>query len=185
MLSKIIKYSAAKIHLWQIKRQIVINNKPLLEIGYGEGFLMAELGRFTKKVYGIDIKKPLTVRNRLISVTTADACHLPFGDRIFGIVLCCHSLEHMRDLGQVLSEVSRVTCPAGYFVVIYPYEPIRGLTLIGNINTWPCPGQDHLHQFTPSRLNRIVLKYGFVPVRHNLYFGYNPMFISVFKRIKV
>jgi len=55
-----------------------------------------------------------------ISLTQADALHLPFADGSFDVVTLFDVLEHLRDDSRALSEVRRVLRPGGALVLSVP-----------------------------------------------------------------
>ncbi len=182
-LSGKVKFSAAHLHYKQITKGISI--KPydrILEIGCGDGHLFKLLAKRTGRMFGIDINKLLLKKINSSFLLAADAAYLPFTENSFNIVIYCHSLEHMANLDKVLCETNRIMHADGFFIIIYPYEPIQGITLIGNIQSWPEFWKVHHHKFTPKKLSDIVCKYSFFENHSHLYLAYNPMFISVFQK---
>ncbi|MGA9745938.1 MAG: methyltransferase domain-containing protein [Nocardioides sp.] len=81
------------------------------------GFL-AELGH---RVRGYDISEGMlaAARDKLpgVSLELADVRSLPVAEASADIVVCSLALAHVRDLGTVFAEVSRVLRPGGRFVV--------------------------------------------------------------------
>lgn len=92
-----------------------------LEVGCGGGILCEEIARMGFDVTGIDPSAqslafaiehakagglPITYEQG-----TGEA--LPFQDNTCDVVFCCDVLEHVRDLPQVISEISRVLKPGG------------------------------------------------------------------------
>lgn len=51
----------------------------------------------------------------------ADACQLPFRDEVFPLVISIYSMEHFKEPRRVVSEVHRVLCREGCFIVIVPF----------------------------------------------------------------
>lgn len=95
-----------------------------LEVGCGGGILAEEIVRLGFKTFGIDPSQPSleAARNHAskssLSITYIEAAGeaLPFDADSFDIVFCCDVLEHVQDLPEVISEISRVLKPGGIFI---------------------------------------------------------------------
>jgi 2-polyprenyl-6-hydroxyphenyl methylase / 3-demethylubiquinone-9 3-methyltransferase len=113
-----------------------LSGKLALEVGCGGGILCEEIARLGIDVTGIDpseqsIKCAVNHagENRLsVKYLVAAGENIPFNDKCFDIVFCCDVLEHVHDLPQVISEISRVMKPGGLFI----FDTINR-TLISNI----------------------------------------------------
>lgn len=55
----------------------------------------------------------------------ADLTALPFADASFDVFLCSHVLEHVPHDAAALAELSRVTRPGGWGVIMVPFDPAR------------------------------------------------------------
>jgi ubiquinone/menaquinone biosynthesis C-methylase UbiE len=86
------------------------NGKRVLEVGCGRGFLANKLATHNK-VTGCDIVISQKVKRRYPKVKFVEANieALPFKDQSFDIVVCTHTLEHVKNLGLSVSELRRVT----------------------------------------------------------------------------
>lgn len=176
-----VKRAAASIHAAQINELCSLDaNGLILEIGTGSGHLYDRLAGAGLRVVGLDLcAMPRPGQGSLV---TADAQHLPFASARFSAVICCHSLEHIPNLGSGLSEITRVIRPSGRLIVIYPYEPMRGITLMGNLSTWPEFWKIHRHKFVPRSLTQLLLSHRFRHLSSRMYLGYIPMYISCFSK---
>ena len=97
--------------------------KAALEIGCGGGILCEEIARMGFDVTGIDPSE------HSLQIATGHAKEsslpihyakgigeeLPYRDSSFDFVFCCDTLEHVRDVPKVISEISRVLKPEGIF----------------------------------------------------------------------
>jgi len=176
-----LKQAAASIHAERIDELAVLDTEGvILEIGTGSGHLLTKFTSAGCRVVGLDLSLALLRKSRPAPCAVADAQHLPFAGDSFSAVVCCHSLEHMPNLPSVLAEVARVLKFSGHLIVVYPYEPICGITLIGNLSTWPEFWKVHRHKFTPRRLRQVVTLHGLTHLASRMYLGYNPMYISCF-----
>jgi 2-polyprenyl-6-hydroxyphenyl methylase/3-demethylubiquinone-9 3-methyltransferase len=99
------------------------HGKKALEVGCGGGCLCEEIARMGFDATGIDpSERSLEVANRharasglSIRYERATGESLPYPDASYDAVFCCDVLEHVRDLPQVISEISRVLTPGGVF----------------------------------------------------------------------
>jgi 2-polyprenyl-6-hydroxyphenyl methylase / 3-demethylubiquinone-9 3-methyltransferase len=97
--------------------------KQTLDVGCGGGLLAEEFAQFGCDVTGIDPseKSLQTARAHAraaglaIDYRQASGERIPFADGAFDLVFCCDVLEHVRDLRQVIAEISRVLKPGGVF----------------------------------------------------------------------
>lgn len=88
----------------------------VLDIACGSGWLCGELVKHGFQATGADIVPPRNMgHNR--TFCAADVGCLPFPDRCFDTVICAHTLEHVRDPRQALSELRRV-CRQRLIVVV-------------------------------------------------------------------
>ncbi|MFH0990962.1 MAG: class I SAM-dependent methyltransferase [bacterium] len=88
----------------------------VLEAGCGIGTLAMTLARHGHSVTGLDVSTVALKQAEERSVKESLAIQwrqgfvekLPFPDRSFDSITCCHTLEHVRDLNQAASELKRV-----------------------------------------------------------------------------
>jgi ubiquinone/menaquinone biosynthesis C-methylase UbiE len=99
----------------------------LLEIGYGSGILLPELGEHCEELYGIDPHAmPDTVSHALgrhgvrAVLKTAAAEAIPFTDHFFDAVVAVSALEFVTDLETVCREIKRILKPEGRFFFVTP-----------------------------------------------------------------
>jgi 2-polyprenyl-6-hydroxyphenyl methylase / 3-demethylubiquinone-9 3-methyltransferase len=113
-----------------------LTGKNALEVGCGGGILCEEIAGMGLDIAGIDPSeqsiqfaiKHAEENGLSINYQIAEGEYLPFKDKSFDIVFCCDVLEHVRDLPQVISEISRVLKQGGLFI----YDTINR-TLISNL----------------------------------------------------
>ncbi len=93
--------------------------KPMLEIGYGTGWLLNEFVEAGAKVHGIDLSKSHyeLCRHRFriadVDIRIASAENIPFGDESFDLVVAWGVLHHASDDQRCYDEVYRVLKPGG------------------------------------------------------------------------
>jgi SAM-dependent methyltransferase len=86
----------------------------VLEVGCGDGALLAELGRrgFATERFGVEIAQAAVeiARSRPLidGVELYDGSSLPFADHSFDLGILSHVLEHVAEPAALLAEVSRV-----------------------------------------------------------------------------
>jgi len=88
----------------------------VLEVGAGIGTLAIRLGKEGFAVTGLDVSEEALGRAAersfqegvTIEWRQGFAEKIPFPDKAFDYVTCCHTLEHVKDLEQATSELKRV-----------------------------------------------------------------------------
>jgi len=88
-----------------------VTGNSILDAGCGHGHLTEQLVmKHSVSVTGLDIIVPDTHNNGLNPVyCRGNVEALPFADNSFETVICAHTLEHVTDLNQAISELRRVT----------------------------------------------------------------------------
>jgi SAM-dependent methyltransferase len=127
-----------------------------LDLGCGDGRLSAELG--TSELTAADVSavaldraRPRLPGARLVELEPDDP--LPLDDAAFHLVLCAETIEHVRDVQLLLSEIRRVLRPGGALALTTPANL--------PIGTRPDPLSPHLRQFTRRSLSRVLTELGF------------------------
>lgn len=111
-------------------------NKPILDLGCGDGFFASIL--FDSGVdAGIDMNKKevnkassLKVYKELYAI---DAKKMPFASKKFNTVLSNCVMEHVKPLDEVLEEVSRVLKKNGIFIFTVPSDYFNKMLFFPNI----------------------------------------------------
>lgn len=105
----------------------------LVDIGCGEGFLLALAGRADLQVYGLEIavRALRLARERAPSgrFVRAEGEAVPFEDRAFDRVTCLGSLEHFGDPGRGVAEIARILRPDGLSLIVVPNRRFVGWLL--------------------------------------------------------
>lgn len=108
--------------------------RPILDLPVGTGtFTLTAAGATDGIVVGVDIASGMvrqaktTAReaglHNLVGIQ-ADAHHLPFGDGVFGAVLCTNGLQVMPGLSETLTELRRVLADDGMLYVSVVSFPV-------------------------------------------------------------
>jgi SAM-dependent methyltransferase len=137
-----------------------------LDLGCGDGRLTVELeaGDLTAAdVSGAALER---ARKRLPDARLRELepdSPLPFGDGEFDLVLCAETLEHVRDVQLLLSEVRRVLRPGGTLALTTPaHGRLDGLAiLLGGFERRFDPLSPHLRFLTRRSLRGLLTELGF------------------------
>jgi 2-polyprenyl-3-methyl-5-hydroxy-6-metoxy-1,4-benzoquinol methylase len=84
-------------------------------------------------------------------VVEADACHTPFPDKSYDVVICRELLEHVIDADALMAEIRRLLRAGGYLLLSTP----------NGFNIPPMPGGDHLRAYSPQSLLDLMDKFHF------------------------
>ncbi|HJU06064.1 MAG TPA: class I SAM-dependent methyltransferase [Nitrospiraceae bacterium] len=110
---------------WMVRHIPDLRRKAILEVGCGNGTVLAHLRRMGLQVMGVDVFQTALIRCRRRTgapVSQADASHLPFREhvKVVGLFDC---LEHFDRPEQVIQEVYRCLQPGGFLLVTVPAVP--------------------------------------------------------------
>lgn len=142
----------------------------ILEIGSGRGTLLSEMAGRGWTAIGTEYSEKLVQevsKNLDIKVyLTPKLKDCGFPDHYFDVVLCNHVLEHLPDPIQTIYEIHRILQTRGILIIAVPN--IGGI--IARIFRSHWFGLDvprHLYHFTPSTLENILSKTGFINKYHS------------------
>ena len=157
----------------------------VLEVGCNRGYLLSELQKYADYVYGVDIDEGVIAcaKQKGHNVVVCSANNLSLPSEMFDAVFSVHTIEHVPDLHGAVREFWRVLKPGGTLIMVYPYEPITGITCLP---FWSLSkkGNVHLRSIKPRYLLQIIQeeKIGLGHVRSRMYYGLNPTYLSVFRK---
>jgi ubiquinone/menaquinone biosynthesis C-methylase UbiE len=127
-----------------------------LDLGCGDGRLTVALD--ARELTAADVSPVALERARrrlpgarLVELEPDEA--LPLEDDSFDLVLCAETIEHVRDVQLLLSEIRRVLRPGGTLALTTPANLPLGPR--------PDPLSPHLRQFTRRSLSRVLDDLGF------------------------
>jgi ubiquinone/menaquinone biosynthesis C-methylase UbiE len=137
-----------------------------LDLGCGDGRLTAELR--ARSLTGADVSAVALERARkrlpearLVQLAPDEP--LPFDDVSFDLVLCAETIEHVRDVQLLVSEVRRVLRPGGTLAVTTPaHTRLSALRVL--VRGWERefePLSPHLRFFTARSLRGLLDEMGF------------------------
>ena len=145
----------------------------ILEVGVGTGRIVRPLLSRGIRVFGVDISTRMMARFlELIQngvprpqLIQADACQLPFQNKVFQAVIAIHVFHLIREWQLALSEMQRVLQPGGLFGIGYDWRDLESPHSQIN-DQWrqiiskfiDHPGHPGLRDF--SRASRILLDTG-------------------------
>ena len=103
-----------------------IAGESILEAGCGKAFLSDKLENAGYKVTAIDIyiRDELKKLYPRIIFNNGNVECLPYGDKKFDTVICTHTLEHVQNLTQAISELRRV-CKKRLIIVVPKQRPYK------------------------------------------------------------
>jgi ubiquinone/menaquinone biosynthesis C-methylase UbiE len=127
-----------------------------LDLGCGDGRLTAALD--ASELIGADVSPAALARARArvpraTLVELAPDAPLPFDDASLDLVLCAETIEHVRDVQLMLSEIRRVLRPGGELALTTP----AARALMGP----PDPLSPHIRFLTRRSLRRLLGAMGF------------------------
>ena len=127
-----------------------------LDLGCGDGRLTAELEAAELTAADVSRVALERARQRLPGARIAELepdAPLPFEDGAFDVVLCAETIEHVRDVQLLLSEVRRVLRRGGTLALSTPAARM--------LVRPPDPLSPHLRMFTRRSLRRLLDELGF------------------------
>jgi SAM-dependent methyltransferase len=127
-----------------------------LDVGCGDGRLTTELEAAELTAADVSPVALERARARLTGARVVELepdARLPFDDGSFELVLAAETLEHVRDVQLLLSEIRRVLVPGGEVALTTPATP----ALVRPED----PFSPHLHRFTRGSLRRTLDELGF------------------------
>lgn len=141
-----------------------------LDLGCGDGRLSTALDAAELTLADVSEVALVRAATRLPGARTValepDA-PLPLADNAFDLVLCAETIEHVRDVQLLLSEVRRVLKPGGRLALTTPaHSRLTGIdvALRGFERRFP-PLSPHLRFLTRRSLARLLRELGFEPGR--------------------
>jgi ubiquinone/menaquinone biosynthesis C-methylase UbiE len=154
---------------WQARREPAPYR--LLDVGCGTGTLLTVLARdpLAQLLVGLDYTAAMARRMaekaarcdggpRLYAVQ-ADSEHLPFADRSFDVITCCHSFHHYPHQAAVLRGFRRVLRPGGLLILVDGFRD----NVIGWVvfDVFVAAVERHVHHASWSQLRTMILEAGF------------------------
>jgi SAM-dependent methyltransferase len=127
-----------------------------LDVGCGDGRLTAELDAASvtaADVSGVALERADSRLPGARLVELDPDAPFPLDDAAFDLVLCAETIEHVRDVQLLLSEIRRVLRPGGELALTTPAARFLGRP--------EDPLSPHLRRFTRRSLRRVLEELGF------------------------
>lgn len=146
----------------RIKNFLFIENKKILDIGFGRGI---EIGILQKKneTYGVEITSKNFKYLNKIGVKTFLNKKLSlnmFNSEFFDYVFMWHNLEHQKDLNFLIKKIFKILKPNGYLVIEVPNsESTQAKLAKKNWLYWDVPR--HINHFSIKSISKLLLKNNF------------------------
>jgi len=170
-------------HLATIRR--LLDPQPgtrMLEVGSGRGHLTSKLDRLGVIATGVDANPAVADHALARDIRVMNVEHLEFADGEFDQVVSVHAIEHFPNLAAGFAEMARVLRPGGRMLLVYPWEPIRGLGAVPDaITIYRNPfraRQMHLHKPRPRLVRMLAEDVGLTHV-HTEFKVFWPQFTTL------
>lgn len=136
----------------------------IVDIGCGSGYLLNLIGEKFPQLNrtGFDIKN--ASGEEKFNFVQGNLESLPFDDKSFDVVICCHTIEHLLKLDDCIAELVRITKKK--LIIVTPCQRYFYYTLDEHVNFFPLKEQ-LIHLF-PFQSNNCKLIDG-----DWVYIGYN------------
>ena len=171
---------------WQRTRHRIImsfidKDSEVLDIGCGSSRIIQQL----PGAVGLDIllKKLRYLRGRGIRLAKADISSLPFKDDSFSLVICSQVIEHVPQVPEIYSEISRVLQGGGILIIGTPDYGRVSWRVIEYFYHMLLPGayaEQHITHYTQESLENTLRDNGFKILEHR-YVGGSELIIKATK----
>lgn len=154
----------------------------ILEVGSGRGHLTRQLDELGAVATGIDANPAAADHAVARDIRVMAVERIDFRDGEFDQVVAVHAIEHFPELEPAFAEMARVLRPGGRMLLVYPYEPIRGLGAVPDAITIyrnPFRARElHRHNLRPARVRALGAQAGLDHV-HTEFRYVLPQFITL------
>ena len=116
----------------ELIREYLPAGSQILELGGGDGYQAAILSMWGHHVTSVDIALPASGHAKFYPVALYDGKTLTYDDGRFDVVFSSNVLEHVKDLGSLLAESTRVLRRNGMTIHILPSPYWRFWTSIAH-----------------------------------------------------
>jgi len=139
----------------------------LLEIGSGLGHLVGQLQDHFQ-TFAVDLNHWALLQSLNVACHTShissSAEELPFGDRLFTVIIIKHVVEHLPHPEKAIAEIERLTVPGGILLLSTPnlaslFKQWKGRNWIGYLDS------THISLKPPAEWLGMIESAGFIPLR--------------------
>jgi ubiquinone/menaquinone biosynthesis C-methylase UbiE len=161
-------------------------DEKILDLGCAHGFYLKKMEKYTAGITGVDINQEAVREAVTDKVKWGDATRLELEDDAFDKIYSLHTIEHISDLGSFFKEAERVLKPGGIFILVYPFEPVRGIQAIGtatiNYKNPLMARKIHVHKLNPKKIEGLIKNTSFSHVKSKLIFALGIQYLTVLKK---
>jgi len=148
-----------------IRRILDLKPETLLDVGCGDGSMLALLSHQDIALYGIDLSKKMiaAAQKKLVSnaeVCVGDTSYLPYADNSFDLIVCSAVLHYIPRPKSALKEFKRVLTPSGTLILGIPTAPIKMAGLSKIQFDWNHP---KVHLYNRKKLEALLRSISFSP----------------------
>ena len=169
-----------KERLALLKKSGIIPMAEMLEIGSHEGLFLREAQKAGFEILGIEpnlYAANYAIKNGLPTIVGSfKEAFEKIKDKKFDIVALFHTLEHMPGYLENLKKIKTIINPGGYLIIEVPNSESYRSKKYGN--DWMYVYEEHLHNFSPDFLKKILLNLNF-KVKKNYFRDFDIKYLSV------
>lgn len=152
-----------RMYLKVVDEVTVKDGEKVLDIGYGNGYLLQKLYKKTKaELYGIDISEDMKAQaekrcknakaSGKLFLRVGDCCDLPYDDEMFSAITSVNTVYFWSDTTKGLSEIRRTLRTGGSFYnIVYTKEFLDSLSYT----------KKGFKKFLPEELTELGIQAGF------------------------
>jgi ubiquinone/menaquinone biosynthesis C-methylase UbiE len=109
----------------KLVKTINVDNRKVLEIGFGSGNLIKTLLEKKCRYYGMEISQSAIVMAKRkykdqVEVNLIKENQIPYDNEFFDLIVMSHSLEHMEEEEKILEEIKRTLKKEGLIIIGVP-----------------------------------------------------------------
>lgn len=176
-----------KLHVQEVRKRLDPRQEDkILEIGCAKGQVVRAVQDLAPETYGVDVNPQAIEQGVTRNLQVMSADKLEFPDESFDKVYSFHTIEHVQDPREVLSEIGRVLRPGGKVLLVYPAEPVRGLfSVVASFIMFKHPFEArniHLHKLTPKKLQKLLSGTGLAHAESGFSLVKGPEFFTVLRK---